>query len=113
MIYGKLDGPGAGVEHQVQVGDAGEEIRGRQVSQQVVYGVMKPAVHEDGHHDQDVGENHKKTNEKSQGNHYNVFRLPHFADVLLALIVEELYRHVVEANHRGGQRLGRERQRRT
>lgn len=95
------------MEHQVQVGDAGEQICGRQVSQQIVYGVMKPAVHEDGHHDQDVGKDHKKTNEQSQGNHHNIFRPPCVTDVLLAVIVEESYRLVVVAIHCGGQRLGR------
>lgn len=92
------------MEHQVHVGDACEQVGRRQVPQQVVDGVVEPAVHEDGQHDQDVGEDDENTDQQSQRNHHIVFSLPHSADVLLADVVEELHTLVVVANHRDGRR---------
>lgn len=99
LIDGELDGPGARVEHQVQVGDAGEQVGGRQVPQQVVDGVVEPAVHEDGQHDQDVGEDDEGADQQAQRHHHHIFGLPRLAEVLLAEAVEERHVLVVVANH--------------
>lgn len=103
---GQFDGPGARVEHQVHVGDACEQVGRRQVPQQVVDGVVEPAVHEDGQHDQDVGEDDESTDQQSQRNHHIVFSLPPFADVLLAHVVEETHILLIVADHRDGRNRG-------
>ncbi len=99
LIDGEIDGPGARVEHQVQVGDAGEQVGGRQVPQQVVDGVVEPAVYEDGQHDQDVGEDDEGADQHAQNHHHLVFGRPRVTDVLLAEVVEELDGLVIVANH--------------
>lgn len=82
LIYVQFDGPGPGVEHQIHVGHSGEQVGRCQVSQQVINGVMEPAIHENGQHDQDVGEDHEATDKQPEGDHHNFFGPPGSTDIL-------------------------------
>lgn len=76
LVHGEFSGPGPGVEHQVHVGDAGEQISRRQVPQQVVNGVMEASVHKDGQHDQDVSRNDEAADSQSYTNHDVILYTP-------------------------------------
>lgn len=98
LIRAQFAGPGPGVEHQMQVGYSGKHVRCRQISQQVINGVMEPAVHENGQHDQDVGEDHEATDKHSERDNRNVLGPPGFADILFAKFVEKTHTPIAVAN---------------
>lgn len=89
--------PGPRVEHEEHVGDASEEIRGRQVPQQVVDGVVEAPVDDDGGDDQQVGQEHDDADCQAQSNNQDILGPPVGGQLLLAVVVEKPHTLIVEA----------------
>ena len=89
LLLGERAGPGARVQHQVGVGDAGKQVRRGHVAQEIVDGEVEAAVHEDGHHHHEVGQHHDATHRQAQSEHRVVPGGPGHADPLTHPVVEE------------------------
>lgn len=87
----------ARVEHQVEVGQPGKEVRGGQVGHQVINRKVEAAVDVDGHHDQEVGQHDEDTHGDAESHHQLADRVPFRGQVLPAPVVEEGDGLIVEA----------------
>lgn len=90
LAHTEFNGPGPSVEHQVQIGDPGEQVGRCQVPQQVVNGVMEASVHKDGHYDQDVSHNDEEAHGQSQTHHGIIPLTPIVRDNLPRIVVVKL-----------------------
>ena len=77
------------VEHQVEVGQSGEEVSSCQVGHQVVDGEVESPVDVDGDHHQKVGEHDEDAHGDAQAHHQLADRVPFVRQVLSTAVVEE------------------------
>lgn len=111
LLLGERAGPGARVHHQVGVGDAREQISRGHVAQEVVDWEVEAAVHEDGRHHHQVGQDDDDGHRQAQSDDQDVPRLPFQIDLLFHDVVEEAdVVAVVAAVGHGGHRCGDEAQ---
>lgn len=80
---------GPRVEHQVEVGQAGEEVSSCQVGHQVVDGEVEPPVDVDGDHHQEVCEHDEDAHGDAQTHHQLADSVPVLSEGLAAAVVEE------------------------
>lgn len=83
----------ARVEHEVHVGDPCQEVRGGEVGQQVVEGVVKPLVGDDGSYDHGIGGQDETAEDGAHDLHQDELRLVPFI-FSATFVVEEAHRLV-------------------
>lgn len=80
---------GSRVEHEVKVGQTGEEVGRRQVGHEIVDGEVETAVHVDGHHDQQVGQHDEDAHRDAQSHHQLADCVPLGGQKLPTAVVKE------------------------